>query len=99
METQASSRVSSAWTETSACRRQGQPSLSQEEGTGVRGQSYPLPRLFGRRNPAGCLLGLLGGQRDKWQTRKAETCTMDVTDGSPQLPEIPETTSSLHPRT
>lgn len=70
MEAQASSRVSSAWTETSACRRQGQPSLSQEEGTGVRGQSYPLPRLFGKRSPAGCLLGLLGGQRDKWADKE-----------------------------
>lgn len=64
------SRVSSAWTETSAHRRQGQPFLSQKEGTGVRGQGCPLPRLLGRRNPAGCFLGLLGGQRDEWVDRE-----------------------------
>lgn len=58
IKAQASSRVSSAWTGTSAYRTQGQPSLSHCPRRKGRGQGSRLPtsfpRLFGRRNPAGC---------------------------------------------
>lgn len=54
IEAQASSRVSSAWIETSARRGLDQPSLSQEEGTGVRAAHFlgflevgTLPGAFG----------------------------------------------------
>lgn len=70
MEAQASSRGSSAWIETSAGRRLGQPSLSQEEGTGVRGSRLPISQALW--NPTGCLLGLLGGYRNGW-VRKGKT--------------------------